>query len=297
MLKPIVKWAGGKRQLLPHLRARLPLLDWSIASYYEPFVGGGALLFAVHPVRAVINDINEDLINVYRVVQQHPEELIHILSTHQNTEDYYYEVRSWDRDRVNYSNLTPIQRAARTLYMNRTCFNGLYRVNSKGFFNVPFGKYSSIDFVQERKIRTLSHYFQSNEILMRQGDYTAAVRHARAGDFVYFDPPYDVLSTTSSFTTYTIGGFGREEQRRLAELFRELDKRGVYVMLSNHATDFIMELFEEYHIHHVEARRLINSVPSARGKIPELIIMNYEPPQLAENLISLLQEEAPTNLA
>ncbi|WP_028594695.1 DNA adenine methylase [Paenibacillus assamensis] len=276
MLKPILKWAGGKRQILHHLHTQLPQLDWSICTYYEPFVGGAAMLLSLKPQAAVINDINEDLINVYRVIQHDPEALITALNGHINTEAHYYEVRSWDREEDTYASLSSIERAARTIYLNRTCFNGLYRVNSRGKFNVPYGKYKQANIVQEHKVRAFSRYLNRNTIQIHHGDYAAAVSRAKAGDFVYFDPPYDTLSPTASFTSYAKGGFAREEQRRLAELYKQLDQKGVYVMLSNHATEFITDLYRNYHIHHVHAKRLINSKGTARGGVNEVVVVNYD---------------------
>ncbi|WP_374018352.1 DNA adenine methylase [Paenibacillus thiaminolyticus] len=277
MLKPILKWAGGKRQLLPDIRRRLPRLDWSQAAYYEPFIGGAALLFDLMPPRACINDVNGELINLYETIRREPEALIDALRVHRNEESYYYEVRSWDRNLEEYAKLDAITRAARLVYLNRTCYNGLYRVNTKGQNNVPFGRYKQPDIVQEETIRALASYFQAADIAMTVGDFERAVESAQAGDFVYFDPPYDVLTKTAAFTSYAKDGFGRDEQLRLANLFRELDGRGVYVMLSNHATDYIRELYEGFPLHIVQARRNINSKATARGAVDEVLVMNYQP--------------------
>ncbi|WP_019421006.1 DNA adenine methylase [Paenibacillus sp. OSY-SE] len=276
MLKPVVKWAGGKRQLLPEIHSRLPQINWNQASYFEPFIGGAALLFNIAPERAVINDVNPELINLYRTIKQQPDQLIGALRIHRNEESYYYEVRAWDRDAEAYARLSPVERAARLIFLNRTCYNGLYRVNASGQFNVPFGKYKQPDIVQEETIRDISAYFNRTDIRITEGDFNAAVNGAQAGDFVYFDPPYDVLTKTAAFTSYAKEGFGREEQRRLAEVFRDLSDRGVYVMLSNHATDFILELYADFHIHIVQARRNINSKASARGNVDEVLVLNYE---------------------
>lgn len=275
MLRPIVKWAGGKRQLLPSIRPLLPPADWTRASYFEPFIGGAALLLALTPDNGAINDVNQELINVYQMIKQQPDRLIEELRKHRNDEDYYYEIRAWDRNPEAYASMSPIKRAARLIYLNRTCYNGLYRVNAGGQFNVPFGKYKRPNIVREAAIRNMSSYLNHANIRMMDGDFADAVQEARAGDFVYFDPPYDTLTPTAAFTSYAKGGFGRPEQQRLANVFKELSDRGVYVMLSNHATDYIQELYKGYRIQTVKARRSINSKGDGRGVINEVIIMNY----------------------
>ncbi|UHA74875.1 DNA adenine methylase [Paenibacillus sp. 481] len=286
-LKPIVKWAGGKRQLLPDIRRRLPQINWNEAAYYEPFVGGAALLFHIQPARAIINDVNPELINLYQMIKQHPEELIERLRAHRNEELYYYDIRQQDRDHERYSRMSAVERAARLIYLNRTCFNGLYRVNKRGQFNVPFGKNKRPDFVQEKKIRNMSRYFNDADITITAGDFAASVEHAKCGDFIYFDPPYDALTKTAAFTSYTNAGFNRHEQSRLADLFQNLHERGVYLMLSNHATDFIRELYEKFYIHEVQARRLINSKGTARGKINEVLVLNYTAAHESDNSLML----------
>ncbi|MEW9104984.1 DNA adenine methylase [Paenibacillus sp.] len=275
MLRPIVKWAGGKRQLLPCIRPLLPPADWTRAAYFEPFIGGAALLLALTPDNGAINDVNQELINVYQMIKQQPDRLIEELRKHRNDEDYYYEIRAWDRNSEAYTSMSPIKRAARLIYLNRTCYNGLYRVNAGGQFNVPFGKYKRPNIIRETTIRSMSAYLNRANIRMMDGDFADAVQEARAGDFVYFDPPYDTLTPTAAFTSYAKGGFGRPEQQRLANVFKELSERGVYVMLSNHATDYIQELYKGYRIHTVKARRSINSKGDGRGVINEVIIMNY----------------------
>lgn len=275
MLRPIVKWAGGKRQLLPSIRSLLPSADWTRAAYFEPFIGGAALLLALTPDNGAINDVNPELINVYQMIKQQPDQLIEALRQHRNDEGYYYEIRAWDRNQEAYAALSPIERAARLIYLNRTCYNGLYRVNAGGQFNVPFGKYKRPNIIRETTIRSMSSYLNRANIRIMDGDFAEAVQEARAGDFVYFDPPYDTLTSTATFTSYAKGGFGRPEQQRLANVFKELSERGVYVMLSNHATDYIHQLYEGYRIHTVKARRSINSKGDGRGVINEVIIMNY----------------------
>lgn len=219
-LKPFTKWTGGKRKLLPVLREKLPE---NYNRYFEPFIGGGALFFDIAPKEAVINDFNGELINSYIQIKNNPTQLIELLKGHQesNNKEYYLEVRSADRDeRIN--SMNDIERAARILYMLRVDFNGLYRVNSKNQFNVPYGKYKNPKIVDEESIYEISKYLNDNEILILNGDFEQAVQEAQEGDFVYFDPPYIPLNETSSFTSYTHEGFTYEDQVRLRDLVKEL---------------------------------------------------------------------------
>jgi DNA adenine methylase len=273
LAQPFLKWAGGKRQLLPEIRKYLPQ---KIKTYYEPFIGAGAVLFDIQPKKAVINDINTELVNVYETIKNHADELIEDLKKHENDKDYFYEIRDLDR-RPEYKQLSPIERASRIIYLNKTCFNGLFRVNSQGQFNVPFGKYKNPQIVNEVVIRAVHNYLSSNDVQIMNEDFEAVVETAKKGDFVYFDPPYDPVSDTSSFTGYSLDGFNKDDQKRLKYLFVELDKRGVNVMLSNSATDFIKELYEGFNIQIVSASRNINANASGRGKIDEVLVMNYEP--------------------
>ncbi|MBF0564773.1 MAG: DNA adenine methylase [Nitrospirae bacterium] len=276
---PFVKWAGGKRQLLSTIDKYLPPFGNNY-TYYEPFIGGGALLFHLQPKKAVINDSNAEIANCYEVIRDYPDELIADLQEHnrKNNEEYYYEVRDSDR-KPEYKTSTKIQRAARILYLNKTCYNGLFRVNSQGQFNVPFGRYKKPAIVNEAVIRAASSYLKQNELTILHGDFKQAVNEAKEGDFVYFDPPYDVLSSTSSFTSYDVNGFDRAEQERLFNVFQQLDKRRCYVMLSNSSTDFIRKLYKnrKYKVLTVSANRAINSVSGGRGKIDEVLVINYEP--------------------
>lgn len=272
LAQPFLKWAGGKRQLLPEIRQYVPK---KINTYYEPFIGAGAVLFDIQPKKAVINDINIELVNVYEMIKNHADELIEDLRKHENDKDYFYEIRDLDR-KPEYKNLSPIERASRIIYLNKTCFNGLFRVNSQGQFNVPFGKYKNPQIVNEVVVRAVHNYLSSNDVQIMNEDFEVAVENAKKGDFVYFDPPYDPVSDTSSFTGYSLDGFNKDDQRRLKYLFVELDKKGVNVMLSNSATDFIKELYEGFNIQIVSASRNINSKASGRGKIDEVLVMNYE---------------------
>lgn len=273
VIQPFLKWAGGKRQLLPEIRKYIPK---RMGTYYEPFLGGGAVLFDLQPKKAVINDINSELINTYLVIKNNVDELIEDLRKHENTSDYYYKIRDLDRDKNRFSKLSDVEKASRLIYLNKTCFNGLFRVNSQGQFNVPFGRYKNPNIVNEFVLRAVSHYLNNNEVKILNGDFADAVSSAKKGDFVYFDSPYDPVSETASFTGYTLGGFNKDEQIRLRDLFVDLDKRGCKVLLSNSATDFIKDLYKDYHIEIVSATRNINSIASKRGKIDEVLVMNYE---------------------
>lgn len=275
LVAPVLKWAGGKRQLLKEIRKHIP--D-KFSTYYEPFLGGGAVLFELQPNRAVVNDINEELMNVYLVIKDHVEELIEELKKHdkENSREYYYEIRSLDRDKDKYNQLSNIQRASRIIYLNKTCYNGLFRVNSQGQFNVPYGRYKNPDIVNEVTLRAVSNYFNKANITFKCGDFEEAVKGARKGSFVYLDPPYDPVSDTSSFTGYDINGFDKEEQIRLKNLCDKLNKKGVKFLLSNSATDFILDLYKDYNITIVQANRAINSKANKRGKVDEVLVKNYD---------------------
>lgn len=273
LVSPVLKWVGGKRQLLPSIKQMLPK---RIISYCEPFVGGGAVLFDIQPKKAIINDINSDLILVYTVIRDNVESLIELLETYPNEENFYYELRNIDRDKINYDKLSEIERAARVIFLNKTCYNGLYRVNNAGEFNSPFGKYKNPNIVNAPVLRAVSTYFNSSEIVFSSTDFTLVLEQLRKGTFVYLDPPYDPISDTSSFTGYSKGGFSREQQIQLRECCDMLNARGIKFMLSNSATDFIKEQYSNYHITIVQAKRAINSVASKRGDVDEVIITNYE---------------------
>lgn len=270
---PILKWVGGKRQLLPQIRKFIPT---KISSYYEPFLGGGALLFDIQPKKAIVNDYNEELINVYNAVKNDVELLIDDLKKHVNTQEYFYEIRAKDRDEKNYSHLTEIERASRILYLNKTCYNGLFRVNQSGEFNAPFGFYKNPNIVNEITLRGVSKYLNNNDIKFLNGDFEHSLKGIRKGAFVYFDPPYDPVSSSSSFTGYTQGGFNKDEQLRLKLLCDNLNQRGIKFLLSNSNTEYIRELYKDYQILNVQARRSINSVGSSRGEVDEVLVRNYE---------------------
>lgn len=272
--KPFVKWAGGKRQILDKLRKYMPK---EYNTFYEPFVGGGALLFDISPENAVINDSNEELMNVFNVLcnEKKYSKMCKYLNKFErkHSEEFYYEIRNIDRNMRKFNKLNESKKAARTIYLNKACFNGLYRVNSKGEFNVPFGKKNKVNTYDGENLLNVHTYLTMNNITILCTDFEDAVSTAKEGDFVYFDPPYD--SDTSTFNSYTEGGFNKDEQRRLAKVFKELDKRGVKVMLSNHNTILVKDLYKDYNIHVIEAKRSINSNGKKRGNVEEVIITNY----------------------
>lgn len=273
-VSPILKWVGGKRQLLDMIIPLIPEHN----TYYEPFVGGGAVLFSTQPKSAVINDSNKELINVYKAIKDSPKELIEYLKEHEanNCEEYFYRVRAFDRDSDRYEKLNDTQRAARIIYLNKTCYNGLFRVNSLGEFNAPWGRYKNPNIVNETTICAISRYFNSSNIKLICGDYREALKGMRKGAFVYFDPPYVPISYSSSFTGYTANGFGEKEQKELKKVCDKLNRRGINFLLSNSSCRFIEELYSDYNIKTVRAKRAVNSNPKKRGEVNEVLIANYE---------------------
>ncbi len=274
---PFVKWAGGKGQLLSQFEAYFPT---NFRRYIEPFVGGGAVFFHLYsqgrlagkPV--VLIDRLEELINCYRVIQKQVEDLIAAIQTHEphkRDAGYFYQVRDWDRQ-PDYAQRSDVERAARFVFLNRTCYNGLYRVNRRGEFNVPFGRYRNPTLCDVGNLRAASQALQGVTLLV--GDFSRCLELAEPGDFVYLDPPYHPLSDTANFTSYTSGDFGVKEQRRLAALFQELDGRGCQIMLSNSYTGLVRELYSGYEQIQVQASRAISSKGDGRGPIPELLVMN-----------------------
>ena len=272
LVAPVVKWVGGKRQLLDEIT---PLLPKRIPSYCEPFLGGGAVLFSLQPSKAIVNDLNGDLIAVYEIIRDDVESLIADLRKHKNTSEYFYEIRDLDRDKETYQAMSKVERASRLIYLNKTCFNGLFRVNSSGEFNSPFGYYKNPNIVNEPVLRAVSKYFSSGNITFCSEDFAVTLNRVGKGGFVYLDPPYDPVSDTASFTGYNKYGFDRNEQIRLKQCCDELTQRGIKFLLSNSATDFIKELYKDYNISIVRAKRAINSDASKRGSIEEVLIRNY----------------------
>lgn len=272
LLSPMLKWVGGKRQLLSEI---VPMIDNKCSTYVEPFVGGGAVLFRLQPQKAIINDYNQELINVYRTVRDHLDDLIEVLQIHatKNTSDYYYEVRALDRE-DSFKKMSDIEKAARIIYLNKTCYNGLYRVNSLGQFNSPYGRYKNPKIINEPVLRAISKYFNSNDIKILNGDYTEALKNLDANSFVYLDPPYMPISSSSSFTGYTEGGFGYERQIELKKECDKLTQQGIKFLQSNSDCEEIRELYKNYKIKTVQAKRSINSVAKKRGEINEVLIYN-----------------------
>lgn len=272
LIAPVLKWAGGKRQLLDTL---IPLVPKDYSVYCEPFVGGGALFFALQPQSACINDVNHELIRVYTVIKNDVDALIEQLKQFKNNKDQFYEIRSWDRNKDKYNHLSDIEKAARIIYLNKTCFNGLFRVNASGEFNVPFGNYANPNIVNEPVLRAISFYFNNSEIVFNAVDYAEILKNLPDNAFVYLDPPYDPVSVTANFTGYTKDGFSRDEQIRLRKCCDELNERGIKFMLSNSATDFICDQYSKYNIEIISAKRLVGADASKRGRIQEVIVRNY----------------------
>jgi DNA adenine methylase len=272
LLSPILKWVGGKRQLLSEI---IPLIDESCDNYVEPFIGGGAVLFRLQPKKAIINDYNTELINVYRTVRDDLNGLLALLKEHEkyNSSDYYYEVRALDRT-PDFDKMSNLERAARIIYLNKTCYNGLYRVNSLGQFNSPYGKYKNPNIVNEVVLRAISKYLNRNEISIRSGDYKDVLNDIEKNSFVYLDPPYMPISSSSSFTGYTEGGFGYDKQVELKEECDKLNSKGVHFLQSNSDCEEIRELYKDYRIKVVKAKRAINSDAKKRGQINEVLIYN-----------------------
>lgn len=271
-LQPILRWAGGKRQLLPEI---LPLIP-DYESYYEPFFGGGSVAFSLDHGRIVAGDLNPELVRVYRCVKECPEDLIASLRGHamNDSKDYYYKVRAMDRDPGFYG-LLDVERAARMLYLNKTCFNGIWRVNAKGQNNVPYGNRGGIDIVNEDGILKMHAFMRDRSFLMREGGYEYTLKDVTCRDFVYLDPPYMPISDSSSFEAYTKDGFGVKGQVRLKEYCDELDRKGVRFLLSNSCCDFILDLYRDYDVRIVAAKRCVNAKGNGRGTVNEVLVKNY----------------------
>ncbi|HOK63143.1 MAG TPA: DNA adenine methylase [Soehngenia sp.] len=272
-LMPFLKWAGGKRQVIKYIRKYVP---HKFNTYYEPFVGAGAVFFDLLPENAVINDINSELINVYKVIKYSVEELILDLKKHVNSEEYFYSIRGLDRDKVIFNSLTDVEKASRTIYLNKTCYNGLYRVNKSGHFNTPFGRYKNPEIINEDLLREISEYLNNANVVILNCDFEEAIKNISPNDFVYFDPPYDPLSETSNFTSYSSLGFSKDDQIRLKEVCDNLNDKNIKFLLSNSSTDFILDLYSNYKIEFIQAKRFINSNVNKRGNIQEILVRNYD---------------------
>lgn len=268
--KPFIKWVGGKRQLLHEIKPNLPQ---EFNTYFEPFIGGGALFFDLNPKQAIINDYNIELVNVYETIKSNPQALIDDLRKHKNTEDYYYAIRGLDRDVEAFASLTQIERASRFIYLNKTGFNGLYRVNNKNQINVAFGGYDDPCILDESNLIACHHALQSTTIL--QGDFENIRGLIQKGDFVYLDPPYAPLTQTANFVSYTAQGFGHEKQIKVKNLCDYIDSIGAYFMLSNSSASIIFDLYKDYNLRLVDANRKINVACDKRGAVKEVLVTNY----------------------
>lgn len=273
---PFIKWAGGKQQLIPQLSQKFPE---HFNQYFEPFVGSAAVFFYLKKtnpaIHATLMDSNEELINCYQVIRDKLELLIPLLEFHKDKhcKENYYKVRAFEVEK-----LSPTERAARFIYLNKTCYNGLYRVNSKRQFNVPMGSYVNPRIFDLNILKAARDALQN--VILKQCDFNGVLEEVEKKDFIYFDPPYFPISKTSSFTSYSVSNsgkasFGADEQRKLAEVFKELDAMGCYVVLSNSNCDFIRNLYQPFNIHEVKARRAINCNSQGRGLISELVITNF----------------------
>jgi len=274
--KPFVKWAGGKRQLIPILKENLPQ---RMSTYYEPFLGGGALLFHIlterNGQRCGISDLNSDLVLTYTIIRDKPENVIDSLKNHEknyqkDSKSYYYSIRESNPR-------NGVEKTSRLLFLNRTCFNGLYRVNSKGKFNVPLGRYTNPNIVNEENIRLVSEVLKSRKVSIKCRDFEAVLRDTKEDDLIYFDPPYQPVSNTANFTSYTNKSFTNDDLKRLAKLCVKLDSKGCKVMLSNSNSQEVADMFTEEHwqIKKIEANRSINSNSKKRTGHYELLIRNY----------------------
>jgi len=273
--RPFLKWVGGKRQVIPQIKQYIPE---NYYRYFEPFVGGGALFFDLEPKKAYINDINKILISAYRNIKNHPYEIIDKLDelqkvfykkNHEERKKYYYKIR------YAFNNLKSdsFLKTSYMIFLNKTCYNGMYRENLKRKFNVPFGRYKNPKILDKENILAVSKLLTN--AIITSCSFEKAVEKAKKGDFIYFDPPYHPLSITSNFTSYSNNGFTKENQRKLRDVFEDLDNRGCFVMLSNSDTKFIGEIYRGYTQKKVTTGRLINCKAAGRGKINELLILNY----------------------
>lgn len=272
-MEPFVKWAGGKRQLLERLNARLPE---NFNTYYEPFVGAGALWLDLKPRRAVVNDNNSQLMNCYYAIKKNPREMLRKIQELDNAvcnQEFYLQIREQYNSKIIKDELD-VEMAALMIWINKHCFNGLYRTNKQGLFNVPYNNKFTGKSIDEMNVGMISYYLNDADVEMLCVDFEEACRDCQAGDFIFFDSPYVPISKTAGFVDYTKESFKKEDHERLARLFRELDARGCYCMLTNHNVEWVYELYAGYNIEEVDVKRAINSNASKRtGK--EVIITNY----------------------
>tara|TARA_B100000470_G_C19787292_1_gene390486 strand:+ start:356 stop:1186 length:831 start_codon:yes stop_codon:yes gene_type:complete len=269
--KPFLKWAGGKSNLLKQYEPLFP--KWS-GDYFEPFIGSGAVFFFLsareEARKYYLSDLNREIVDAFCAVRDDVEEVIRLLTKHQklHSKDYFYQVRALVPD-----NLSTFERAARTIYLNKTCFNGLYRVNKKGEFNVPMGSYKKPSILQVETLKTASRALARADLAV--GHYSGLVDKAQAGDFIYLDPPYHPLSKTAMFTNYVAEAFDEKDQMELSQVATTLSEKGCLFMESNSNTDFVKDLYKDFKIQEVLARRSINREKSKRGVITELVITNF----------------------
>jgi DNA adenine methylase len=275
-VKPLLKWVGGKRSLLPILREYMSPFYTKCARYVEPFLGGGAVLFDLKPTKAVINDVNSELICVYKSIRDNPLLLISLLIKHRDNHsvDYYYYIRNLDRDTPCYKKLSDTEKAARIIYLNKTCFNGLYRVNRNGQFNVPIGGSIAPEIVNEATILSINNFFTTNNIIILNKDFESITEYLDKNDFIYLDPPYDTIKA-QSFVSYSIDGFSRDDQCRLKSFCDHASSIGCKIMLSNAYTDFIMDLYKDYTIKVIKAPRFVGASAESRGLVEEVVVMNF----------------------
>ena len=271
-LGPIVKWVGGKSQLLKEL---VPLLPKHYDDYCEPFLGGGALAFHLQRPSALLNDINQELISLYTVIRDDVDALIDELSGYRNDSDFFYKTRNLDRNKKAFEKLSPVKKAARTYYLNRMCYNGLYRVNKKGLYNVPFGRYAQEFAPKVNSLKALNLYLNLENVRLSSMSYDGVLNHLSEKSFDYLDPPYDPLSPSSSFTSYATNGFDREDQEKLRDFCVTLDNHHIRFMLSNSKTDFILGLYQDFKIRIIKAHRFINSNSLKRGYVDEVVVTSY----------------------
>ncbi len=286
-MKPFLKWAGGKKQIMKYI---LPYMEKHLgeeSTFYEPFVGGGSVFLALKRSNCVINDLNQELMNCYQVIRENPDELIKLLEIHESNhkidDEYFYKIRILDRDRETYEVLTNVEKAARTIYLNRTCYNGLYRVNKKGLFNTPKGRYKNPRIVDKNNILEISDYLKKNNIILKNEDFTQATSDAKEGDFVYFDPPYDYDG--NGFTSYVKEGFTYNDLEKLKASCDILIGKGVKILISNNATDRVLKLFDsqnykivalaKYEKEEIDVRRYIGSKITNRKVVKEVLIYGH----------------------
>lgn len=268
--KPFIKWVGGKRQLMDVILSKVPS---DINTYYEPFLGGGAVLYNIKAKSKKGSDVNAELINTYNVIKNKKNELIDVLGDFKNTEEDFFKIRNWDREEDFLSKYSDVQRAARFIFLNKTAFNGMWRENSKGQFNVPFGKMTNPTIVDEDNLNLCESFFK--DIEFRVKSFKDILDEVKSGDFVYLDPPYVPLSATSSFTSYNKDNFTLKMHQELKDFCDALTKKGVKFLLSNSSAEFVVDLYKDYTIEYVNAKRAINSNGEGRGSVKEVLVRNY----------------------